>query len=176
MSPLAQKIEALLFVSGEAVSKHELLSLLQISSAEELTAALEELRTELSSHGLSLISTETHVQLTTNPSVKDFLADFQRQEERPLSPAAAETLSIIAYRGPLSRYDVSALRGVDSRNSIQSLLRRGVIQQVQSAGSTPFYDVTEDFLKSLGITCKEDLPEYNQLASQEDINRVLKDV
>lgn len=171
MSPQAQRIEALLFVAGEAVKKTELASLL----GEEMDAVetyIAELSQELSTHGISLLLQGEYIQLVTSPETKDFLAQFERDIQK-LSKAAAETLSIIAYRGPLSRYDIDVLRGVDSRTMIRQLLRRGVIRQLKEAGKTTMYDITEDFLQHMGLTRREDLPSFEDLSSDERIKQLL---
>lgn len=172
MTDQAQKIQALLFVAGEAVSKQELAKLIK-SSVEEIDAYIEEIGQALAGQGLAIAVTNTHAQLTTAPHVAEYLAAFQSQEAEALTRAAAETLALIAYRGPISRYDVDAVRGVDSRSMIRSLVRRGIVRQVQAAGRTPLYDVTEDFLLQLGITKRQELPEFESLSTNEAVARVL---
>ena len=172
MSPQAQRIEALLFVAGEAVKKEELASLIG-EGVETIDQYIEELSSSLTDHGISLLIQGDYIQLVTSPSTKDYLAQFER-EAQALSKAAAETLSIIAYRGPLSRYDVDVLRGVDSRTMIRQLLRRGVIRQIKEAGKTTLYDITEDFLRHLGLTRREDLPSFEDLSNDERLQQILK--
>ena len=174
MNSRAQQIEALLFVAGEAVSKKELQKLLSISESE-LSELLDELTIALHDHGITIIVTETHAQLVTSPDVAEFLASFQQTNEEELSRAASETLAIVAYRGPISRYDVDALRGVDSRRMIRQLMRRGVLQQVKRSGRTPLYDVSEEFLQRIGITKKSDLPDFERLSQDDNIKRILNE-
>ena len=173
MTKKAQKIQALLFVAGEAVSKKELAKLAD-TPLETIDEVVQEISDALENQGITIITTNTHVQLTTAPSVAEFLAEYLAETPGKLTKAAAEALALIAYRGPLSRYDIDIIRGVDSRGIIRSLIRRGVIRQIQEAGKTPLYDITEDFLLHLGITKREDLPEFESLRTTESIQRMLE--
>src|SRR5688572_5469847 len=100
MITLTQKIEALLFLAGEAVPMTELARLLE-SSVEDTQAAVTELASILKNRGLTLVMTTTHVQLTTHPDVSEYVQHFLQGEAESLSTAAAETLALIAYRGPI---------------------------------------------------------------------------
>lgn len=172
MTEQAQKIQVLLFVAGEAVPKVELVELLK-ESPESINQHLDELRAELEHQGIALVVTDTHAQLSTAPAMAEFLASFQKEELGELTKAAAETLAIIAYRGPIARYDIDMLRGVDSRSMIRGLMRRGIVRRLQRSGRTPMYDVTEEFLLNLGIEKREDLSDFATLSSHEAIQRIL---
>lgn len=172
LSESAQQLEALLFTAGEPVAKKDLAKLLG-EPLEALEQHFTELDAALAGHGVTLVLTDTHVQLATSPTVAEFLAAFEQQEAQTLSRAASETLAIIAYRGPLTRYDVDVLRGVDSRSMIRQLLRRGVIAQQEAADSTAQYDITPEFLLQLGITRREELPKFDELSSTERIEELL---
>lgn len=172
MNKKTQQLQALLFAAGEAVPKKELSEILG-EPIESVHSYIQELTAALEGHGLALATTDTHIQLVTAPAVADFLSRFQQEELGELTKAAAETLAIIAYRGPLSRYDIDVLRGVDSRSMIRSLMRRGVVRRLQRAGRTPLYDVTEDFLLNLGIQNREQLPDFVTLSNTEAIQHLL---
>ncbi|MBI1833842.1 MAG: SMC-Scp complex subunit ScpB [Candidatus Andersenbacteria bacterium] len=173
MTSHTQHIQALLFTAGEAVSKEELCQLSKVTE-EELAGAIHEMSEALRGTGLAIIETATHVELVTSPAVAEFLAKFQREESTELSRAASETLAIIAYRGPISRYDVDMLRGVDSRGMIRQLLQRGIVQRLQRSGRTPLYDITEEFLKHMGITNRTALPQFEDLKEADGVNRLLQ--
>lgn len=173
MSSTTQKLEALLFVAGEPVAITDIAEIFEIQP-EEVQSAIEALTESLAGHGLSLVQTETHIGLATSPDVAEFLASFNTHEPTALSKAAAETLSIIAYRGPLSRYDLDVIRGVDSRSMIRQLLRRGIIRKIQKNTATPLYDITDEFLMHAGVTKREDLPEFEKLATNERIKELLE--
>ena len=172
MTSLTQHIEALLFTAGEAVSVSDLAQLLSVPE-QDVQAALGELEQHLSGHALALVTTSTHAQLVTSGSVAEFLAQFAGQDGKELSRAAMETLSVIAYRGPISRYDIDAIRGVDSRRMIRQLLLRGLLHQTRTAAHASLYDISEDALMQLGITNKKELPQFNALSKSEHIDQLL---
>lgn len=172
MNTLGQQVEALLFTAGEAVSITDL-SELTHESAENIGNTLEEISTSISDSGITLLITNTHAQLVTSPSVAEFLVQFTSPEDTALSKAALETLSLIAYRGPISRLDIDVIRGVDSRRMVRHLLYRGLIRQIRTAGQAIQYETTEEFLLHIGITSKEELPNYEALATNENITRII---
>src|SRR3989344_2425072 len=160
MTNLAQQIEALLFTAGEAVSLRDL-SELTHTTEEQVHDAIAEITTTVEATGLALIITDTHAQLVTSPAVAEFLVQFSAADDE-LSKAALETLSIIAYRGPLSRIDIDVMRGVDSRRMVRQLLLRGLLRQLKTAGEVSQYEASEEFLASMGVTTKKELPQYDE--------------
>lgn len=173
MNDLAQQIEALLFLAGEAVSRKELARLTG-QSRDAVATAVAELAEGLTEHGLTLVTTDTHVQLTTSSQVSSFVAQFLSTEERTLSAAAVETMALVAYRGPISRYEIEVIRGVDSRRIVHQLLLRGLIRPVSRAARPRQYVITEEFLSHLGVTEREQLPSFEELSSHEKILDRLK--
>ncbi len=173
MTELAQRVEALLFLAGEGVSKKELGKLTgQLPTAVD--RAIAELTEALRDHGLTLVIIDTHVQLTTGQHVSSFVSQFLTQEGSTLSAAAAETLALIAYRGPISRYEIEAIRGVDTRRILRQLLLRGLIGSTVTNNRRRQYIVTEEFLSHLGLPRREDLPRFEELSSHEKIMVALK--
>lgn len=172
MEDNAKKIEALLFVAGEAVSKKDLAKLIEGSEAL-VQESLQELEQELMGDGLSLVQTATHAQLVTAPAVSNYLAQFLENEEAPLSKPASEVLALVAYRGPISRLDIEAIRGVDCRQTLRSLKFRGFIAPASSGTKVPLYDITEDFFQHLGITKREELPNFDNLSTSKRIQEII---
>ena len=173
MSPEAQRLEALLFLAGEAVSRAELMRLADVS-VEQLVELLDELAAGLADHGLTIVSTTEHVQLTTAPTVSGFLKQYVAAEGEELSAAALETLSLVAYRGPITRPQLDAIRGVDSRRMIRQLLARGLVHKVSGTGRVPQYAVTAELLQQLGVRTVAELPQYELLSNDEEITRHLR--
>lgn len=171
MNETLQKLEALLFLAGEAVSYRELAQLIG-ASVNEAMVATQELRAALADHGLTVVTTATHAQLTTSPHVTQYLQQFLRGETDQLSAAAAETLAIIAYRGPIDRPSVEAIRGVDCRRMIRQLTARGLIRRQKIQGRLPVYSVTEDFLQHVGVTQAQDLPRYTELSQDPKLEQI----
>lgn len=173
MTPEAQRIEALLFLAGEAVSRAELGRLTDLS-LEQVEHGLAVIAEHLAGHGITLTSTTTHVQLTTAPGVSGFLKQYVEQDDGDLSAAAAETLALIAYRGPIRRTELDAIRGVDSSRMVKQLLARGLVRKQAAAERIPQYVITEAFLEQLGVTTADELPQYKMLSNEERIVELLK--
>lgn len=165
MNDLAKQLEALLFTAGEAVSLKDLGELTH-ETPENVSSALQEIDIAIAESGISLMLTDTHAQMVTSKTVAAFLAQFSAPDDTTLSKAALETLSVIAYRGPISRIDIDVLRGVDSRRMTRQLLLRGLIRQIRASGQAALYEITEEFLAHMGITKKEELPHYRELEEQ----------
>lgn len=164
MTPLAQRIEAVLFVSGESVALAELQETLAISPVE-LSYALAELQQALRGHGLALVISDLQAQLATSTTVASFICEFIGQPEQSLSRAAAETLALIAYRGPISRLTIEGVRGVDSRRMVRQLVARGLVAREPTGTDVPRYCVTELFLRQVGVRERHELPNWDTLST-----------
>ncbi len=159
-------IEALLFVYGEPLEIKRIAKILQID-ADNIKKALEELNKQYSAEnrGLRLIFNGDKVQLATKPEFAPLLENFVKEEfKENLTPASLETLSLIAYLGPLSRAQIDYYRGVNSSFILRSLLIRGLIERFSDPKrpNTYLYQASFDLLKYLGISKAEDLPEYQR--------------
>lgn len=172
MSDLSSKIEAILFAYGEPMNIPRLSSMLG-AAEEEVRAAVLGLREALKQNfrGLVVIERGDEVQLGTRPEYGDILQKFFQEEfHRDLTPAALETLSIVIYRGPISRPSIDAIRGVNSSFMLRSLLLRGLIDREPDPRrhNVWLYRHSLDFLKLLGITNREELPEFVSLTKSLD--------
>jgi len=158
-------LEALLFHYGEPVTLKKIASILRIKEAEASTLALA-LRETLAAdatRGLMVLRNGDEVQLVTKPEFKDVGERIVEEEFREeLTPAALETLSLIAYLGPVSRPTVDYVRGVNSSYTVRNLMMRGLIERFQEAekGHAYSYRVSFDFLKHMGLSDARELPEY----------------
>lgn len=167
---LKHKIEAVLFVTGEPVSEKKLAKVLG-SSQEEVRQALEELRGDYKDRGMVVLQKEDEWQFGTSPEYAGLIEQMVKSEfTEELSRAALETLTIVAYRGPLTRHALDFIRGVNSSFMLRNLLLRGLIERVENPkdARSYLYKISFDFLKHLGITRVEDLPQYAE-------NRALAD-
>ncbi|MGC9603606.1 MAG: SMC-Scp complex subunit ScpB [Minisyncoccia bacterium] len=160
-------LEALFFYYGEPLDVKKISKLLGIKESD-CDALIEELSLKLRSDeksGLTLVKHGNFFQLATRPELA-WLGQKLIQEEfkEELTPAALETLSIIAYLGPVPRSTVDYVRGVNSSFILRSLLVRGLVnREVQATRKNTFeYRVSFDFLKHLGLEKIEDLPEYEK--------------
>ena len=164
---LTAALEAILFVTGSPVELPRLTRALARESAE-VNRALDALarRYEATSAGLRLLRSPEGVQLVTAADVQKAVEGFVTATMRErLTPVAAETLAIIAYRGPVSRAAIEAIRGVNSSFTLRLLALRGLVvrQPHPHDGRSFVYEVSSEFLRHLGVTAVEDLPDYHTL-------------
>lgn len=164
MSELISKIEALLFIYGDALDIKKIAKTLK-ASVEEVREAAKQLGEELKSgnRGLFLVSDEEKIQLTTKPEFGSLLESVIKEELREnLTPAALETLSIVAYAGPMTRAELDYIRGVNSSFSLRNLSIRGLIERYPDSkrGNAFLYKPSFELLKFLGVAKVEDLPEH----------------
>ncbi len=140
-------------------------------SPEELASLIQVLQQHLAApeRGMMLIAHDDAYMLATKPQFALFLEQFVKEDlKEDLTPAAVETLSLIAYFGPLSRAQVDYLRGVNSSFIVRNLLIRGLIERASQKGNAYFYTVTFDFLKYMGISSVQELPEYERYYAMKD--------
>lgn len=160
---LTAVLETLLFVADEPVEVGHLAKVLQLDSAT-VYQALQQLDYEYASteRGLRIQEYGTTFQLVTRPSFASLVETFLNIElTTKLSTPALETLAIIAYRQPITRPQIEAVRGVDSSAILRSLLQRGLISEsgrVEGVGRPILYTVTEQFMQHFGILSLDELP------------------
>ena len=155
-------IEALLFAATFRVSVNQLAETLHLPACE-IEKALKNLDANYrQGSGIRLQWHASRAQLTTAPELAQLIEKFLGLEVTSrLSKAALETLSIIAYRQPVTRPAVDSIRGVNSEGVLRSLLSKGLIEEVgrsDSPGRPILYATTEDFLHYFGLTSLADLP------------------
>lgn len=170
MSPLARLLEAALFAASRPLTVAELATLDPEASEDGVRAALAELRAAFAAdtHGVDLVEIAGGWQFLTRPEYAEPLerAQFALRPRR-LSPAALETLAIIAYRQPVGRLEVDEIRGVDSGAVIEKLLERGLIEVTargEGLGRPLLYATTPQFLEILGLGDLGDLPRLDELS------------
>ena len=156
-------IESVLFVAETPVTAGELAEVLEVPLAEVETA-LERLQVSLrdSGRGVVLRNVAGGWRLYSHPEAKPYLERFAATERAArLTSAALETLAVVAYKQPVSRGQVSEIRGVDSEHAMGTLERRGLIEatgRAQGPGQAILYGTTELFLEKLGINDVGELP------------------
>lgn len=158
---LKAQLESLLFVADGPVSLERLASVLQ-TTAEQIEGTLSVLTHEYTGRGLRLQRQRHRVQMVTAPEAAEIVGSFLGLEHsgRP-SPAAMETLAIIAYRQPITRAEIEAIRGVNSDSVLRTLINRGLIEEqgrLEQAGRPIIYGTTFDFLQHFGLSSLEQLP------------------
>jgi segregation and condensation protein B len=166
---LEASLEALLFVAAAPVTVAQLAEALDQKPAE-IEAGLRSLEQLFGQNrGLSLQWHAGRVQLTTAPALAGLVEKFLGLEATArLSRAALEALAIIAYRQPITRPGVDAIRGVNSDGVMKSLLNKGLVQEVgrsEGPGRPIFYSTTADFLQHFGLSSLTELPPFEQIAA-----------
>lgn len=159
------KIQSILFVAGRPVSIKELSKTLD-AGREDIKKALEELRAEHQNSGIVLLEQGETYLLSTNADNTKVVKDFLNAELRErLTDSSLETLAIVAYKQPVHRAEIEAIRGVSSQYTLRLLTMRGLIEKIPDPGDARqnLYRTTHEFLQHLGLTSPKDLPEFEEL-------------
>ena len=165
----ARIVEALLIAAGESLSVSRLKSLTGIEDGAEIRALVEGLRIEYEEQRRAFTIEEVGggFRLFTRTEFAPWLERLKKREtEARLSPAALETLSIIAYRQPVLRADIEKIRGVDVGGAVRTLMDRGLVKVVGRAeepGHPMLYGTTKRFLSVFGLKALKDLPKVKEL-------------
>jgi segregation and condensation protein B len=164
---MAQRLEAMMTVALEPISAAELADVLGVGT-EEVQRELQRLREEYAQErrGFVLVEVASGWALQSHPDVAEWVTRFaNRDVSHRLSSAALETLAIVAYRQPISRTQISALRGVNVDGVMRLLEQRGYVEEkgrVAGPGQSILYGTTESFLDRLGLAQISDLPPIDQ--------------
>jgi len=168
-------VEAILFVTGDAVEKKELCRALEITEGE-LSETLDALESgyDFDRRGLRLLRFGEHVQLGTRPDYAPYVERLlQPVQKQSLSQAVMETLAVIAYRQPVTKAEIEQIRGVKCDYSVQSLIAKGLIAEMgrkEALGRPILYGTTDAFLRHFCISSVSELPEidFSRLAAKLD--------
>lgn len=158
-----------MFIYGEPLEIKKLAKILDLKESEikEGFGLLEE-ELKRGERGLMLVQDKNKVQLVTKSEFAKLLEDITKQEfSEELTPAALETLSIVAYSGPITRADVEFIRGVNSSFTLRALLMRGLVErEVDPRRANAYlYRASFELLRHLGLSKNSDLPEYQKYKS-----------
>lgn len=166
-------LEALLFVTDEPVNAIVMADMLEIEPAQA-EEALGRLRDRLASEGSGIVLREVAGgwRLFTHPAYHELVEKYVVSwDTRKLSQAALETLSIVAYSQPITRARISAVRGVNSDSSVNSLVEKGLLREVgteDAPGNPVLYATTQTFLEKFGLRSVADLPPLESFAPDEE--------
>ena len=166
-------VEAILFVTGNAVEKREICRAMEIME-DELEETLDAMESgyDFDRRGLRLLRFGAHVQLATRPDYAPYVEKLlQPVQKQSLSSAIMETLAVIAYRQPVTKAEIEQIRGVKCDYSVQSLTVKGLIEEVgrkETLGRPILYGTTDAFLRHFCISSLSDLPEidFSKLAEK----------
>jgi len=161
-------LESLLFVADTPAALEDLAAALEIEP-EEAALALQALAGEYQAQerGIRVQRKGNLAQMISAPEAAAEIERFLGLETSGrLSPAALEVLSIVAYRQPITRAQIEAIRGVDSSSVLRSLVRRGLLEQIaraETVGRPILFGTTFEFLQQFGLESERELPEWDQL-------------
>jgi segregation and condensation protein B len=175
---LKASLESLLFVAAKPLKVKDLADLLKMS-AESITQALDELEKdcEEQKRGVMIVKQGSNYQMVTAPDQAALIKEFVKDETMgELSKPSIETLTIIAYRGPVSKPDLDRIRGVNCALILRNLLMHGLIEaEFDKKKQETYYSVTLDFVRFLGIAGVNELPDFEKLSTDDSLERVLSE-
>jgi segregation and condensation protein B len=173
---LARDLEALLFLAPDPVPVDELADALRIDE-DEVAAGLRDLSAALHGRGIVLRELAGGWTLGSHPEAEEAARRLLARPRTPgLTPAQAETLSIVAYLQPVSRPEVARIRGVASESATAALADRGLIEEAgRSQFGAVLYRTTPLFLKLFGLRSVDELPDPAQWDPSPDEQAALRD-
>ena len=161
-------IEAILFYRASPMRVGEIARMLG-KKTEEAENTLDALEKALAGRGVRLVRTDDTVALATAPEAAHYMEGLRKEElSGDLGNATLETLALVLYRAPISKSEIDYIRGVNSSFSVRSLLVRGLIARKRNEkGIRGFvYAPTVDILAYLGISRREELPEFEAVCAE----------
>jgi len=178
LNNLTQIVEAVIFASDEPITYEQLRNTIEDTSIKQVKAAVDALnltytQTDRTFH---IVEVAGGVQMVTREAYSQWLKRlFQRKSKSRLSQAALETLSVIAFKQPLSKSDVANIRGVSCDGVVKTLLERDLVAiggRAEGPGRPLLYKTTKEFLRYFGINSIKDLPkpkEIEELLKEDDL-------
>lgn len=172
----AGKIESLLFVASKPMSTRKIADLLGVDD-DVVRTEIESLKQRYNTEdrGIQIAQHGSSVQMVTSPFNAKVVADFLKDERSgELTRPSLETLTIIAYRGPLPKSEIDLIRGVNCSLILRNLLIRGLISSREDKERmVTLYEISFDFLRHLGIRDVHELPNFLELNKDEHLDRLL---
>ena len=165
---LVMHIEALLFTKGGSVAKKDLAKTLGVTP-EEIASAVAAFNNQSAGRGIVVVDDGAQVELRTAPGVSQKIDELRKEEmSRDIGRAGLEVLAAILYRGPLTRAEIDFIRGVNSSQTIRTLLMRGFVRKISNPKDERsfLYEPTTEILGHLGVISMHDLPEYEAVRAK----------
>jgi len=160
---IKSQIETILFIAAKPISLKKIAESLDISESD-VSALIDDLQKEynVEKKGFRIVRAEKQIELVSAPENESIVKKFfQKETEADLSKASLETLSVVAYKGPVSRSQIEEERGVNSIITLRNLMIRGLIERSgKNKEGEYLYKITSDLLKRFGIERQANLPEY----------------
>lgn len=177
---LIATLEAILFISGEPLALSRIAKVLNVSEdvAEQTLSALAERYEKDTTSGLIIIKNDREARIATKPKQATAIEDLTKSTlQEHLSKAALEVLAIIAYRTPITRTEIDAIRGVNCSFTLRNLLLRGLIEREGNPEDARGYRYRPSFrfLETLGIRTAHELPDFKTLSKDERLTMLFNE-
>jgi segregation and condensation protein B len=166
-------LEAVLFMAAEPIGAAELAEILDVAPAEA-DGLCRELAALFEGRGVQVTRVAGGYQVATRPEYGHYVAKLHKPERFRLSRAALETLAIVAYRQPVTRPEVEAIRGVNSDSAVDTLVQYALICEAgrkDTPGRPMLYRTTDSFLGHFGLNSVDDLPQIDAIPADEEAVR-----
>lgn len=156
-------IEAILFTMGDSVELSKLAEVLELEK-DEARAEIEKLKSkyEAENRGITITELDGAYQMCTRPEMYEYLIKIAKQPKRyALTDVLLETLSIIAYKQPITKAEISKIRGVSSDHAVSKLVEYNLVCELgrlDAPGRPLLFGTTEEFLRSFGVHSIDELP------------------
>ena len=173
---MKSELESVLFIASKPLSRKELGKALgvEMEVLEEAVVVLKEQYNDPAS-GIHIVDTGADVQMVTNPANAEIVEDFTKQELMgELTRAQLETLTVVAYQGPITRPEIEAIRGVNCAIILRNLAVRGLVEEEDSVDKLmTAYRISATALRQLGIATVSELPDYETLREHPHLTAAL---
>ncbi|MFH1428062.1 MAG: SMC-Scp complex subunit ScpB [Patescibacteria group bacterium] len=171
------QIESILFIAAKPIAIKQLAIILK-KTEKDIKLAGDELINDYKDKfcGMQIISDGIKFQMVSAPENAKIIGEFIKDEiTGELTRPSLETLTIIAYRGPIAKYDLDRIRGVNCALILRNLLLRGLIASKKDKKKEIYYNISFDFIRYLGINKIKELPNYKKLSEDDTIDRMLNE-
>ena len=174
-------IEAILFTIGESVTLDRLASVLE-KDPEDLKVILEEMKIDYSAEerGICLIELDGAYQICTKIETYDYVRKLVSQpKKRSLTDVMLETLSIIAYKQPVTKQEIESIRGVKCDFAVNKLIEYKLVKELgrlETLGRPIVFGTTEEFLRCFGVSSIEELPDIDEVTKQSFMDEAMEEV
>ncbi|OUO27755.1 SMC-Scp complex subunit ScpB [Eubacterium sp. An3] len=175
-------IEAILFTMGRAVPLEQLTAVLEMDreSLRELLLEMKEEYNKEEARGICLIELDDSWQICTKIETYDYVRKLVSQpKKRSLTDVMLETLSIIAYKQPVTKQEIEAIRGVKCDFAVNKLVEYKLVKELgrlDTIGKPIVFGTTEEFLRCFGVSSIEELPDIDEVTKQSFMEEAMEEV
>jgi len=177
MNNLQSKLESILFVASKPLSSKKIGKVLKVDK-KEIETALNKLRENYNhpTSGIIILQNNDEWQMVSSPDNREIAENFLKAEvSGELTRPQLETLTVISYCGPITKPELEQIRGVICSIILRNLMVRGLVKESGDKGLLSKYEVSMDYLRHLGLSSVEELPNYVELHKHPYIDEINKD-